>query len=149
MITRREVWLPEAWRAIVTALILFSAIHPTTGLAQSQRYGTFGGNVASLALYHQVGDKYPMFATVEFKGQIEYDFSGKVIQGQDSFLRLQLAENPSKWLQIKKRELVKGGVVITTEDEKVYTIYDLQSGFVAKIEPGPFVDEKRQTPKKQ
>lgn len=109
----------------------------TTALAQTQFISTIGDQTGNIGLYKQVDkDNFTQVAIVEIKGSIEFGSAGIMKGGENAFLRLQTTDAPDKWLNIVKKELVNGRVIITTEDKKVYTIYDLQGNYVGKIASG-------------
>lgn len=119
----------------VLGLALMASILQANALGQSMFISTVGDNTGTLALYKSEGKEFKQFALIEIKGSIEFGTAG-ILKGEEAFLRIQTIDAPEKWLKITKRELIKGRVVITTEDKKVYTIYDLQGNYVGKIMHG-------------
>jgi len=99
-------------------------------------YKSMGNNVVKIALYKYAGKEFKLAAIAELKGRITFNSKG-IVSGVDGLLRLQLAEAKDKWIPITKRELVDGRAVITTEDGKTYTIFNLDIGpFAGQIESG-------------
>lgn len=105
----------------------------------NQFISTLEDRTGTMALYQQKGDDKKMFALVEIKGHIEWNASG-ITKGEENFLRLQTADNPDKWLPITKRKLVNGKLIVITEDDKEFTIYDIQADFKGKIAIGTISD---------
>ena len=83
---------------------------------------TIDGQTAKMNLYDEPTRK--VVALAEFKGEIRFDDDGT--KPGAVFPRLQTTDQKDKWLNISKRELVKGRVILTTETGKVYTIYDFR-----------------------
>jgi hypothetical protein len=103
----------------------------------SARFSTLPGKTMNVGLYRDVGSSFQQFGIAEIQGTIEIGPDGVEKGGEEAFLNLQIAGDPDKKkLNIVKKELVKGRIIITTEDNKVYTIYDIQSNLVGKIAPG-------------
>ena len=106
-------------------------------LAQTQFISTIGDRTGTIGLYKQIDkDNFQQVALAEIKGSIEFGSAGILKGGENAFVRLQTTDAPDKWLNIVKKELVNGRVVITTENNKVYTIYDLQGNYVGRIASG-------------
>lgn len=129
--------------ALVIVGVGLTIVPFASAVAQTMFISTIGDNTGTIALFKPDGEDFKKFALAEIKGQIEFGAAG-ISKGEDSFLRLQTLDTPDKWLKIVKRELVKGKLVITTEEKKVFTIFDLQGNYLAKIvpgRPGPEVDE--------
>ncbi len=86
----------------------------------------YEGAPIEVSLYKRVGisDRLRLFATVEVYGSIWFTSKG-IKRGVDSLRRLQLDSAEGKWLSITKRKLINGRAVITTEDGKTYTIFNL------------------------
>ena len=114
---------------------LMTVILPPSAIAQSMAISTLADKTGKIALYKPEGKKLKCFALLEIKGRIEFGDAG-ILKGEEAFLRLQTIDAPDKWLKITKQELIKGKVVITTEDNKIYTIYDLQGDYIGKIMSG-------------
>lgn len=108
------------------------ADHSSPGVASA--YEVTEGYVLPMALYKEIDKEYKLFAYVEIKGRITFTTQG-ILSGEEGFLRLQLIEAKDKWIPITKRELVEGKVIITTEDGKKYSIFNLGIGdFAAQIQ---------------
>jgi len=95
---------------------------------------------------------FKLFAIAEFQGEITFtatESSSKfqttsIVSGIDGLHKLRLAGDGNAWMPITKRELVAGRAVITTEDGKTYTIFNLGiADWAAQIEPG---DTSKQPP---
>src|SRR6185369_3454776 len=118
---------------VTATLCLWSFFGGDHVLGQTTSISTLGDEPGNLALFEQKGEKYEKFALVEVKGKIVMDASG-IAKGADCFLRLQTVAKPNRWVKITKRELIKGRLVVTTEDGQVFTIYDLSgTNYTGKI----------------
>jgi len=101
---------------------------------------TVNGATLKLPLYtkEKEGNQYKRSAIIKVKGAIGIGSEG-IVSGKETFLSLQVLGGSEQWKDIVKRELVKGRLVITTEDHKVYTIYDLDGNYYnGKIKDGKF-----------
>lgn len=97
-------------------------------------YQSSGDNAVKIALYKDAGQELKLAAIAELKGRITFNSKG-IVGGIDGLRRLQLAEAKDKWLTITKHELINGRAVVTTEDGKAYTIFNLGIGpFAGQIE---------------
>jgi hypothetical protein len=98
-------------------------------------YRSVGNNVVTITLYRKAGKGRKVAGLVEIRGEIEFNSKG-IVSGVDGLVRLQLVDAKGKWLAITRRELVAGRAIITTEDGKDYTIFNLGMGdFAGQIEP--------------
>ncbi len=128
-----------------SAIVLFAVclvFSKQAAFSQEQVIEPFPGQTVTLALA-KPGEK-DVFAIVDVKGQIVYGPAG-VVKGHENLTRIQTTEAPDKWFSIVKVELVQGRAVVTTEENKVYTIYDLE-GFSGRIAVGrvePKGDQKK------
>ena len=99
----------------------------------------YEGSPAQVELYKRVGTSHRLirFAIVEVDGSIWFTSKG-IKSGVGSLRRLQLdSSDDDKWLSITKQRLVNGRAVITTEDGKTYTIFNLGLGpFAGEIALG-------------
>lgn len=125
--------------ALVLALF---ALLVSSAVAQMQRFSTIGDRTARIALYKQEGNDSKMMAIAEIKGTVEFGPDGISKGGENAFVRLQTTDAPDKWVDITKRELVNGRVIVTTDEAKVFTIFDLQGDFAGKIAVGRVTGEK-------
>lgn len=98
-------------------------------------YKSAGDNTVLLTLYRKSGDKYAPFAIGELKGEIAFNSKG-IAGNVDGLQRLQFSEPKNKWLAISQRSVAGGKAVVTTEDGKSYTIFNLGiRPFAGQIEP--------------
>lgn len=127
-----------------TVLVVFvcAVLMSSIAIAQMQRFSTIGDRVARIALYRQDGNDFKMMAIAEIKGTVEFGPDGIAKGGENAFVRLQTTDSPDKWADITKKELVNGRVIVTTEEAKVFTIFDLQGDFAGKIAVGRVTGEK-------
>jgi len=101
---------------------------------------TIEGQTATMSLYDEPTRQ--VVALAKFKGEIRFDDAGIKAGGEAVFLQLQTTDQKDKWLNITKRELVKGRVILTTETGKVYTIYELDpNGFRGLIASGRVISK--------
>jgi hypothetical protein len=120
---------------IIVALV---AMKLPSAFAQSVGIASVGNNTVRIGLYKPDGNS--TFALVEIKGNIEFG-AGGIISGKEAFLRLQTIDAPDKWFNITSSELVNGRAIVTTEDNKVYTIYNLQGNLLGRIAVGRVLAE--------
>jgi hypothetical protein len=123
-------------------VIVFAALMSSAAIAQMQRFSTIGDRTARIALYRQDGNDFKIMAIAEIKGTVEFGPDGIAKGGENAFVRLQTTESPDKWVDITKKELVNGRAIVTTEEGKVFTIFDLQGDFAGKIAIGRVTGEK-------
>jgi len=116
----------------------FVGMKASSAFAQTVGIATVGNNTGTIGLYKPNGTS--TFALVEFKGNLEWGTDG-IHCCKEAFLRLQTAEAPDKWLNIISSDLVKGRVIVTTEENKVYTIFNLQGNYFGRIEVGRVLGE--------
>jgi hypothetical protein len=90
-------------------------------------YRSTGDNAIQVALYKKDGDRLNLIAIVEVKGEIT--FTSKAIKSRaENLKRIQFKDAKDKWLSITNRQLIDGRAVITTEDGKTYSIFNLGIG---------------------
>jgi len=125
--------------SIVVLLIVFCS---GVALAQINYISTVGDQTAGIPLFKEEGKEFKRFAIVEIKGSVGIGADG-IVNGADSFLRLQLLQDKDKWLKITKRELVQGRLVVTTENGDMYTIWGLNPvQYIGKIALGKYLEKK-------